>query len=300
MQVSTGRFYDTAARTMARLTSHAGEMQERIATGKRLAAPSDDAVAYRRLQGLAQANADGAVHGQNLKVAGSVLAQADSVLTGVTDQLQRASELALQAANGTMSTADRRVIGLEMESILWSLIQLANAEDPRGEPLFGGADGGAGAVRQADGSYALANLAPSAIPVGEGEAIRASEPAARVFGFAGANGATDVIAVVQALATALQSGTDQATIEAGVADLKLAGDQVSAVQASLGARAARVDLAQAQLDRAATDREEARSGLEDADVTATVTELQKTMTVLQATQASFSKLSSLSLFDYLR
>ena len=51
---------------------------------------------------------------------------------------------------------------------------------------------------------------------------------------------------------------------------------------------------------AATTRETERSGLEDTDVTAAITELQKTMTVLQATQASFSKLSSLSLFDYLK
>jgi flagellar hook-associated protein 3 FlgL len=31
-----------------------------------------------------------------------------------------------------------------------------------------------------------------------------------------------------------------------------------------------------------------------------VVELQKTMTILSATQASFTKLSALSLFDYLR
>ncbi len=31
-----------------------------------------------------------------------------------------------------------------------------------------------------------------------------------------------------------------------------------------------------------------------------ITELQKTMTILSATQASFSKLSQLSLFDYIR
>ena len=35
-------------------------------------------------------------------------------------------------------------------------------------------------------------------------------------------------------------------------------------------------------------------------MTATITELQKTLTVLQATQASFSKLTQLSLFNYLR
>ena len=50
----------------------------------------------------------------------------------------------------------------------------------------------------------------------------------------------------------------------------------------------------------ATDREATRSALEDTDVTAAITNLQKTMTILQATQASFTKLASLSLFDYLK
>jgi flagellar hook-associated protein 3 FlgL len=87
----------------------------------------------------------------------------------------------------------------------------------------------------------------------------------------------------------------------GSADaLKTIGDQTTAAQASIGARAARVDLVAAQQTTAATDREATRTGLEDVDVTQAITDLQKTMTVLQATQASFSKLSALSLFDYLR
>ena len=72
------------------------------------------------------------------------------------------------------------------------------------------------------------------------------------------------------------------------------------VQASLGARANRVEVDQAALKQAGIDREATRSGLEDTDVTATITELQKTMTILQATQASFTKLQGLSLFDYLK
>lgn len=299
MQVSTARFYDRAAQTMGRLQARADEMQERISTGKRLSAPSDDAVAFRKLRGLARANADGEAYGANLKVAGAVLAQADSVLTGVADRLQQASELAVRAANGTMNAVDRRVVGIEMEAILQSLVQLANATDPRGEPLFGGADGGAGAVERPDGSYALASTAPSGVPVGEGETMRTSEPASRVFGFTGAGGPTDALAAVQALVAAL-AGNDVSAISAGVEELKLAGDQAAAMQASLGARGARIDLAQAQLERAATDREAARSALEDADIVATATELQKTLTVLQATQASFGKLSGMSLFDYLR
>lgn len=301
MQVSTSRFYERAAQSMGRLSNRADALNTQIATEKRLQRPSDDAVAYRRLQGLRQVETDDGTYGTNLKLAGSVLAQADSVLGEVGDQLQHASELALRAANGTLNAGDRKVIGLELASIAEALVGLVNKTDPRGLPLFGDAAGGAAAVRRPDGGYTLAETSPSSIPVAEGQALQAGEPAARAFGFAGKDGPTDVIAVVAGLAAALQGGTDpSAALATGVKDLKLASDQTTAVQASLGARAARVDMLTAQAIATAANREEVRSGLEDADITATITELQKTMTILSATQASFSKLSSLSLFDYLR
>ena len=119
-----------------------------------------------------------------------------------------------------------------------------------------------------------------------------------MFGFTNKDGiVTDTLSVVAALAESLAAGNE---VGEGVDDIKRALDQTFAAQASLGARAARIDMLNAQATATAINREETRSGLEDADITATVTELQKTMTILQATQASFAKLSSLSLFDYLR
>jgi flagellar hook-associated protein 3 FlgL len=103
------------------------------------------------------------------------------------------------------------------------------------------------------------------------------------------------------LASTLQSGTATADdARAAIDSLQTASDQVSVVQASVGARAARVDLQQGLLENAQTDRTELRSSLEDVDVTQAYTELSKTMTILTATQTSFSKLSQLSLFNYLR
>lgn len=301
MQISTSRLFDRAAYQMGALSSRADTLQTQIATGKRLQAPSDDAVAFRKLEALRLAEADDGVFGANLKVAGGVLAQADSALEGITNQLQRASELAIKAANGTMGPVDRKLIGVEVADIVEALAQLANRTDPRGVPLFGDAEGGPAAVRQPDGSFVLAATSPSPIPIGEGQSLQASEPASRIFGLEGKNGPTDAFAVVAALAAALQGeGDPSEAIATAVDDLNGALDQTAAMQASLGARGARVDMADAQLKQAAVDREEARGGLEDADITATVTELQKTITILQATQASFSKLSGLSLFDYLR
>lgn len=42
------------------------------------------------------------------------------------------------------------------------------------------------------------------------------------------------------------------------------------------------------------------SEIEDTDISTAVIDLQKMSTALQATQASFTKLSALSLFDYLK
>lgn len=298
MQVPTNRFYDAAARSMGRLSSRAEALQVQIATGKRLQAPSDDALAFRRLEGLRQAEADATAFGTNLKLAEAVLRQSDTILSEVSEQLQRAAELTNRAATGTLSESDRKLVAIELADISEALFDLANATDPRGQPLFGGIDGANAAVRQPDGSIVLAATAPSSIPIAEGQSIQASEAAARVFNFTTKNGvATDTLSVVAALAESLAAGNE---VGNGVDDIKRALDQTFAAQASLGARAARIDMLNAQATATAINREETRSGLEDADITATVTELQKTMTILQATQASFAKLSSLSLFDYLR
>ena len=301
---STARFYDRAASSMARLTARAELANTWVATGKRLQAPSDDASAYRRLASLSIADADDGAYKTNMMFAAGQLQSADSTLTTVVDQMQKASELAVRGNNGTLSAADRSSIADELDQILATMVGLVNANDPAGNKLFGGTDGGAGAVKQPDGSYLLATTTPTAIPVASDQSVQASDSAAKVFGFEGRNGPTDALAAIAALSAALREPTfDPEKGDTGVADLSAASNQVEGARASLGARAARVDILQnQQLDRVA-DRDEVRSTLEGstpADQAAAITELQKTMTVLQATQASFSKLQSLSLFDYLR
>ena len=296
MQVSTKLFYDRSATAMGTLTGRADTLQTQIATGKRLAAPSDDSVAYARLSGLARVQADADVTLRNLNVAAGVLAQADSTLTAIGAQLTRATELAISARSGTQDATALGAIADELDQIVAQLVSLGNATDTRGQPLFGGVDGGV-AVTVNAGGYGFATTLPGAIPTGDGQSIQPGDTAARIFTQAGGN----TLATLEQLSAALRTGTAvDATAAATVDKLAVASTQVLGVQVSLGARAARVELEQAALKDAGLDREALRSGLEDTDVTVAITELQKTMTILSATQASFSKLQSLSLFDYLR
>lgn len=297
MQVPTSLFYDGLSKRMSGLNARAGVLQTQIATGKKLSRPSDDAVASQQLATFRQRDADAKVYGTNMNVAGALLKQADSTLGAITDQLQRAIELTSRAGNGTLTADARRLIGAELTAIVDQLVDLGNTEDLRGQPLFGSADGVKPVQRAADGGFSFVSTTVSEIPVADGQTIQATETAARVFQSAGG----DVLTTLATLASALEAGTASAKDAGGTLDsLSAAADQVGVVQASVGARAARIELSQAMLIETNTDREELRSSLEDVDVTAAITELQKTMTILNATQASFSKMTSLSLFNYLR
>ena len=306
MQIATRLFYDRATASMNSLGAKADSLQQQISSTVRLSAPSSDSAAYQRLAGLKRDAVDDKAYAANLGTADSLLTQGDTSLSAIADQLQSATELVTQAKTGTLNAANRKAIGDQIAGIVATLTNLANAKDARGQALFGGGDGAAAVAT--DGSYALAAKPVSAIPVGDGQTIQANETAARIFTVGGTTkpdgsieGGTNTLAMLAAIASALQSDDGSArSLDTALTDVTAASDQVSAVQASLGARAARVDLETSRLTDVAADREATRSGLEDTDITATYVELQKTMTVLSATQASFSKLSALSLFDYLR
>lgn len=296
MTIATSLFYDRARDAMTALTSKADTLNTQISTGKKIQAPSDDPLAYSRLRGLATRDADATAYAGNLAIAGSVLSTADTTLSSMTAQLTRASELAVQANNGTLSADNRKAIGEELAGIVQTLASLANTKDARGQPLFGDTSGGAAVTQNADGSYSFASGSVSAIPIGDGQSVEPSTTAGKLFSFGG----TDTLKVIGDLAATLQGGGIGSAASDAIDRLQTAANQVDTAQASLGARAARVELEQTSQTAATTERTSLRSSLEDTDVTAAITELQKTMTTLQATQASFTKLSALSLFDYLK
>lgn len=293
--VSTGLFYNRSTASMQKLQAQFDRLNEQVSTGKKLLTPSDDSVGYQRLQVINRANADGVQDAANVTLAQASLQQAGSTLSQMTERLQRASELVLQGKNGTNSDAAKSAIATELEGILQSIVTLANAKDARGMPMFGGKDTGAAVTPGAAGAMSFAEGKAAAMPLGDGQRVEVTVNAKE---FLATKDGADLGSAITAMVAALRAG--EALPEDAADTLGIVADQVVSTQASLGAREVRVDLYAAQLKTAADDREVMRAGIEDADPTETIVQLQKTMTILQATQASFSKLSSLSLFDYLR
>lgn len=304
MQIGTSQFYDTGSSQLSKLSAKADTLNTQIATTKKFTDPSDDVVAYNRLSTIKQATADNKAYSSNVSLAKSLLQQSNSTLTAIGTQLQQAAELTTQAANGTLNDTDLKTIAIQLQSIRDDLVNLAGTKDARGQPLFGAATGTSAVTQAADGTVSFGGTGEvSAIPIADGTNIQATDSAQRVFGNipTSGGGTTDVFAMLSNLISALNTGGDVSAAVGTAADgLKTAQTQASAVQGSVGAREARLDIVSTQSTDAAGARELDRSALEDTDLSSAIAELQKTMTVLSATQASFTKLGSLSLFDYLK
>lgn len=299
MRISTSQMYSQSMSLMTKLTAQADKAQTQIATTKIGVTAVTDAASYVKLQQIQRATTGDAVYKSNVNVASSVLAQADQTLDSVETQLQRALELATRAASDTLSDDDRAAIGEELSSIRDTLYSLANTKDDiRGQPLFGGATGDSAYVKNDDGSISFAGTGePSSIPVGDGESVQPSISGTKIFTADGA----DMFQIIGDLADALKSGGD-VTAAAGTAldGINASLSNVSLARATVGARGARLDLKTEQMTDVAETRETTRSGIEDTDIASATVELQKALTVLSATQSTFTKLTSLSLFDYLK
>ena len=308
MKIGPSYFFDSRSRQMTDLSGLAAKLQEQIATGKRILTPSDDPIISARIARMENGAADQSQFASNVKLAQSLVSQSDTALGSVTNDLQRVQELLIRAGSDTLNDDNRAAMSAELKAIVDNLYSVANTTDVRGTALFGGSGAGPAYARAADGTISFAGTGEAPpIPIGDGVTMQASDSGQRIFGGIQVGGANkDVFQIVSDLAQALDVGgsatpADRKQALADASDgLTQALQQVTTARASIGARGARLDIQAESLAKSASDYDIERGSLEGVDIQTAVTDLQKTMLALQATQASFTKLSQLTLFDYIR
>ncbi len=301
--IGTDGFYNRSIGSLASLRARAETLQTQIASKEKLQRSSDDAVASRQLRALGHDDTLAAVHKTNAAIAGSDMALADQALTELGNLTMRVQELATQSATGTLNPAQRKINGDEIAQIHQSMVAILNSKDSTGHPLFAGSANGPAYVVAADGSASYAgNSTPGELDVGAGITVARSLTGPEFMNFSVDGTDTDLLTVVHNLATSLQSGSTTAASDANAAlkGLTAGLGAISTGHAIIGARESRVEIATSLV----TERGEVRAGdqirLGGTDMPTAIAELQELMTVLEASQASFTKLSSLSLFDYFR
>ncbi|MEO0347184.1 MAG: flagellar hook-associated protein FlgL [Pseudomonadota bacterium] len=138
MRVSTQAFFQNNVLTLQRLQRSLNDLQEQVATGRQIQRPSDDPVGSARALNLRESIDSVEQFQRNAGLAESRLRLEEETLTGVTELLQRARELALQAANATQTNESRDFVAAELRQGIDQLLALANTRDSSDDFLFAG------------------------------------------------------------------------------------------------------------------------------------------------------------------
>ena len=300
--VSTSAFYERANRQISSLRKQAEDLQKQVGSRERLSRSSEDPLAAAKLRGLSRRERLTQIDQRNSDRAKTSLSLADSALSSITSSIVRARDLALQAGSTTLTDENRKAIAAEIEALRGNFIALGNTPDGEGESLFGGAVSGPAYVETAGVVSYVGSGNAQVTELGDGQTVERSLTGPDIFSFNGPSGATDLFAVLGTFAAALNAGGAGAVTAAddALAALDPALQKATTAQTVIGTRMAWVET----MDERRTVSEEMiaqdRETVGGADFATTYTRLQEMMTVLEASQASFVKLSSLSLFDQLR
>lgn len=297
--VSTSAFYERFNLDQSALRARAEALQASIGSGNRLGRSSDDPVAASRLRTLGRADAFAAVDLSIAARASSDLALTDSALQSFADSVIRVQELATQAANGALTAAQRAGIATEVAQIGQELLRLANTRDSAGHALFGGDTPGEAYTTDALGNAVYAGTpTASDLPLGDGQSVTRGLTGPEFLNF----GSTNLMAVVKTLAADLAgAAADPAQAARDVLGaLDTALETITTQQTVIGTRLNWIDLNTERRQQMGELRSEEQADIGGTDIAAAVSRLQQTMTVLEASQASFARLSQLSLFQFLR
>lgn len=298
---STSAFFERSLMDLTALRKQAEETQAQMSTGERLLRSSDDPVAASRLRQLAQADVYDDIDTAATNRATIDLSLTDNALSQFSNFVTRLQELATQAASATLSQSQRAGIGEEVAQIRENLVALANTRDGNGNALFGGESASDAYTLDAAGNATYTGTGSAGvISLGGGQSVSRGVTGPEFLKFESGGATVDLLAMTKALADDLTAGTGGATTaRSALAQLGDGLNAITTAQTVVGSRLNWIDLNTERRTSLSEMRTAEKTEVGAADLTETIARLQNTMLVLQASQASFSKLANLSLFSVL-
>lgn len=281
------RFMNSASERM-------DKVQRQLSTNRRIERASDDptgaALAMQHRKNIAFE----AQMRRNLENGTAFLNVTESALGGATELLQRARELTVQGATGTLGASEKTNIAAEMDQLIQQLAQVANTN-------FGGAYIFSGHQTQTP-AYAVTGNPPAAITWqgDNGQRIRQiSAQDAVAVNVIGNDVFGTMFQDLMTLRDNLNSNASTTTINGSLADIDKALNGVLNARADVGARVNRFEATTARSEEMDTNLQELRANIEDIDVAETIIQFTAAQNALQAALGAIGKTSNMTLLNYL-
>ena len=225
---------------------------------------------------------------------------AESTLSSAVTLVERAQTLASQGVTGTTSAQSRTDIASELGGILQQLVSTANTT-VEGRYIFSG-----DSDQQAPYSIDLTQTNPISsyqgststrqIQGADGTTFSIAKTAQDIFD--DPTGQQNIFAAINNMRVALLNN-DQTAMDAVMPNVQSAGTYLNQQLAFYGVTQNRVTAETDFAKNYETQLKTQLSGIEDADLTEAITEMQQSVTQQTAALSSRAKLPKTSLFDYL-
>jgi flagellar hook-associated protein 3 FlgL len=300
LRVTSSMLINNFVRNMQINLRRLEQIQDTLASGKKLRRPSDDPVG---VVGSLYLRSDLGKHEQfisNIEDAKTWMEITDSALGNATEVLQRARELALYGANGTLPQESRDALACEVEQLRDQLVLIANTT-LGGRYIFGGTrteeppcvvDSNGDVKWKGNEKNIDYEVAPGVtIPVNCNGKI--------VFTGSG-DEQSDVFKVLNNLVNDLKDGKTGDISSARIGEIDKIIDRIIETRGELGARINRAEMALDRAQQQQIKQTELLASAEDADIAETIVDLKAQENVYRVCLAAGARIIMPTLIDFLR
>jgi len=138
MRLSNNLMYQNNINKILDSQQSVANAQEQVTTGKKYLTTSEAPAAIS--QGMLYSNKiqTNEQHAKNISQLNNRLNTEEAVLSSITDAIQKAQTLTVQAGNGALNTSDKASIGKELEELQQTILSLMNTRSEDGKFIFSG------------------------------------------------------------------------------------------------------------------------------------------------------------------
>ena len=296
MRISTGTIFDGLISDIRRNVEDLLEIQERLATGRKINRPSDDPVRVHRIIEYGETLSSMDQYMRNIDYAKDYLAVVDKVLGQATGILVRLKEIAVGQATATATAQTREYAAYEVGELYNQMVAIGNTR--LGERYIFAGYLYTTQPFDTSGNY-WGDTNETSLKIGAGNTFTYGFTGAKVFKGTGISGGVDVFTIISDFKTALENN-DLSGIQASIDDLEDALDQMNSIRSEVGARMHRLSSQREINEGVKLELEILLSGLRDADITEVATALARRETTLQALYRGASRIFELNIFNFIR
>jgi len=307
MKISTHLMFERASHQMTSAQTNLAKSQAQLAQGKQIINPSDAPDQASTVQRLKSILTRQDSYQTALNTVQNRLQGEDSTLSSVSDLLIRAKEIAVQANNDTLSSDNRKALGVELQGLRDQMLSLANTKDTNGNYLFAGSKVSQPPfVSVAGGSpQYMGDQTRMKVMVGENRSMPINRTGTDAFvpvnrtAPDGTSQGVGFFIVMDDLIKGVNT-SDRPKMQGGLGELDTLLGGLSMARANIGSGLKGIEQQTSVIEDTVLNLKTTLSSVEDLDYASAITKMNQQMLSLEAAQSSFAKISQLNLFNYIK